>query len=311
MEAYRLLYQINEKSENIRLLGKKFYDKNKSSGYFIYKSNNIGFKEFFETKNINENIIELYLILCQTINDKSFMFYKCVNLLKFDFYDGIYKDCPIRTINILVYEEKESISNLCEENNSSECTLIQSYHEYDECQEYSSIYKTQQKSSNHSTIKSYYNLLKKIPEKKNNIYAFTEMFFGCILLNSLPDLSKWDTSKVTDMSGMFTYCNSLTSFPGISNWDISNVKSLCGMFAHCLSLESPPDIGNWKTQNVKDFSFLFYNCEKLKSFPELKWQINKTAMTNNIIGKCPALKSPPTIIKDINKNVAAEGNIKN
>ena len=47
------------------------------------------------------------------------MFCECKNLLKFDFYDGIYKDCPIRTINILVYEEKESISNLCEENNSS------------------------------------------------------------------------------------------------------------------------------------------------------------------------------------------------
>ena len=83
------------------------------------------------------------------------------------------------------------------------------------------------------------------------------------------------------------------------------------MFAHCLSLESPPDIGNWKTQNVKDFSFLFYNCEKLKSLPEFKWQINKTAMTNDIIGKCPELKSPPTLIKEINKNVAAEGNIKN
>ena len=34
-------------------------------------------------------------------------------------------------------------------------------------------------------------------------------------------------------------------------------------------------------------------------------------MTNNIIGKCPALKSPPTLIKEINKNVAAEGNSKN
>ena len=50
MEAYRLLYQINEKSENIRLLGNKFYDKNKPSGYFIYKSNNIGLKNFLKQK---------------------------------------------------------------------------------------------------------------------------------------------------------------------------------------------------------------------------------------------------------------------
>ena len=313
MEVYRLLYQIDEKSEKIRLLGKRFYEKNKSSGYFIYKNSNIGFKEFYETKNINENNIELYLILCQKINDKSFMFSGCKTLLKFDFYDGIYKHYPFRTINnTLLYEEEDSIFNLSEENNSSENNLILSLDEYGECQEYSSINKShQQKSSNLSTIKSYNNLLKKIPEKKNNIIAFTEMFYGCISLKSLPDLSKWDTSKVTDMSGMFTHCRSLTSFPSISNWDTSNVKSICGMFAHCSSLESLPDISNWKTQNINDFSSLFYNCEKLKYIPELNWIINKTAKVTDFIGKCPSLKTTPKIFKEINKNVVKEENIKN
>ena len=33
------------------------------------------------------------------------------------------------------------------------------------------------------------------------------MFIGCESLNNLPDISKWDTKNVTDMSGMFSGCN--------------------------------------------------------------------------------------------------------
>jgi surface protein len=42
------------------------------------------------------------------------------------------------------------------------------------------------------------------------------MFSGCGSLESLPDISKWNTSKVTDMSDMFEDCNSLISLPNMS-----------------------------------------------------------------------------------------------
>ena len=32
------------------------------------------------------------------------------------------------------------------------------------------------------------------------------MFCGCKSLKSLPDISKWDTKNVTDMSQMFSGC---------------------------------------------------------------------------------------------------------
>ena len=42
------------------------------------------------------------------------------------------------------------------------------------------------------------------------------------------DVSKWDVSKVKDMSGMFL---GATSFNGdLSKWDVSNVKDMYGMF---------------------------------------------------------------------------------
>jgi len=45
----------------------------------------------------------------------------------------------------------------------------------------------------------------------------------------------FDTSKVTDMSGMFYYCNNLTTIPEI---DMSNVTSADEMFNYCSKLST-------------------------------------------------------------------------
>ena len=39
------------------------------------------------------------------------------------------------------------------------------------------------------------------------------MFRGCKSLNSLPDISKWNTSNVYDMSNMFYECLSTINIP--------------------------------------------------------------------------------------------------
>ena len=39
------------------------------------------------------------------------------------------------------------------------------------------------------------------------------MFYNCSSLDSLPDISKWDTKNVTDMNDMLSGCSSLKSFP--------------------------------------------------------------------------------------------------
>ena len=52
------------------------------------------------------------------------------------------------------------------------------------------------------------------------------MFLGAFYFNS--DISEWDVSGVTGMSGMF---GSATSFNGdISEWDVSGVTDMSGMF---------------------------------------------------------------------------------
>ncbi len=50
------------------------------------------------------------------------------------------------------------------------------------------------------------------------------IFAGCTSLESLPDISKWDTREVTNMSGMFVGCMSLKSLRTISKWNTQNVN---------------------------------------------------------------------------------------
>ena len=54
----------------------------------------------------------------------------------------------------------------------------------------------------------------------------SSMFYYCSSLKSLPDISNWNTTKVTTMSFMFNSCSSITSLPDISNWNTTNVTDI-------------------------------------------------------------------------------------
>ena len=53
---------------------------------------------------------------------------------------------------------------------------------------------------------------------------------GCSSLKSLPDISKWDTNNVTNMSLLFSECSSLQSLPDISKWNIKNIVNINNIF---------------------------------------------------------------------------------
>ena len=86
------------------------------------------------------------------------------------------------------------------------------------------------------------------------------MFYSC---KNIPDISKWDTSNVTNMSHMFYSCKNI---PDISKWDTSNVTDMSSMFNRCKNL---PDISNWNTFNVSNMEKIFLGCEKLPDIS--KW----------------------------------------
>ena len=56
------------------------------------------------------------------------------------------------------------------------------------------------------------------------------MFYCCKAIESLPDISLWDTEKVINMKQMFGGCNKLKSLPNISFWNTKNVTDMSEMF---------------------------------------------------------------------------------
>jgi surface protein len=73
------------------------------------------------------------------------------------------------------------------------------------------------------------------------------------------------------MIGMFYGCSLLSSLADISKWNTSNVENMKYMFAECKLLKSLPDISGWKVKNSTNMSMMFKNCENLSSVPISKW----------------------------------------
>ena len=46
-----------------------------------------------------------------------------------------------------------------------------------------------------------------------NVINMRNMFNSCTSLSSLPDISKWNTNNVTDMSYMFSWCKDSLNIP--------------------------------------------------------------------------------------------------
>ena len=98
------------------------------------------------------------------------------------------------------------------------------------------------------------------------------MFYGCTSLVSIPDISNWKTSKVTNLNHMFYGCTSLISIPDISKWNIDSVERMTDMFNGCTSLVSLPNIDKWlgnvMIQKIRVYN-IFEDCESLIWIPKM------------------------------------------
>ena len=104
------------------------------------------------------------------------------------------------------------------------------------------------------------------------------------------DLSKFDTSKVTNMAGMFQSCSYLTSLI-LNNIDTSLVTSMDNMFNFCMSLTSL-DLNGFNTSNVKSMKSMFQNCMEIK---ELHINNFITSSVNDMKGMFNGCRSLTTL----------------
>ena len=135
--------------------------------------------------------------------------------------------------------------------------------------------------------------IKEIFELNEKVEDISNMFSGCSKLISLPEsMSGWDTSHITNMSGLFYGCESLETFPDLSNWNTAKVKKMIGIFNGCSTVQKLPDISNWTVSNVEEMSCMFNNCFSLREMPKnmFKWDTKNVKDMGNMFNGCQNLK---------------------
>ncbi len=80
--------------------------------------------------------------------------------------------------------------------------------------------------------------------------AVEDYFYGT---NNTIDISNWDTSQITDMSGLFKCIRQISTEPIILNWNTSNVKTMNFMFSNC----EQDFVLNFDTRNVRKMFAMF------------------------------------------------------
>ena len=114
------------------------------------------------------------------------------------------------------------------------------------------------------------------------------MFSGLRNLTNL-DVSHFDTSKVTNMSGMFDRLSSLTSLD-VSNFDTLNVTDMAGMFYGMSSLTNL-DISIFDTSNVTYMPTMFYGMSSLTNLDLSNFDTSNVTSMAGMFNGCGSLTS--------------------
>lgn len=122
----------------------------------------------------------------------------------------------------------------------------------------------------------------------SNVTNMDKMFVDCRALQTL-DLSQFDTSKVTSMERMFSYCETLQSLD-LSQFDTSNVTSMEYMFNDCYSLHSL-DVSNFNTSKVTNMYWMFGACSVLQTLDLSSFDTPKVTDMRYMFNSCSALQA--------------------
>lgn len=104
------------------------------------------------------------------------------------------------------------------------------------------------------------------------------------------DVSKWDTSKCENMGAMFDSCTSLTQIP-VENWNVSKVKNMQQMFYHIQNVKTL-DLSKWKTPSLENTNKMFSNSYATTSVGDLSgWNMTHVKDANYMFNECQNLAS--------------------
>ena len=129
----------------------------------------------------------------------------------------------------------------------------------------------------------------------------SKLFAGCPKVTKIifqEGSNTFDTSAVTDMSGLFEGCVALTSVD-LGGLNTQAVTNMSGMFKGCKELQTLGLVGSFDTAHVTDMREMFRDCEKLSVLDLSNFDLNGITVEANIADfltgtKPSTIKTPKT-----------------
>ena len=250
-----IIYKIDfqEIDKGIKIFGKEFVYNNKNNCSIKYKNKEMELTDIFELdeeiyNNIDDPVLEIKLKGINKVENMSFLFFKCKNLL------------ALPDISFLDFSKIKKTSAMFYKCYSLFYLPNISYWDIRNVTDMNYMF-------------AYCHSLQDLPDiskwNTSNVKFMRSMFSNCSSLLYLPDISNWKTSNILDINGIFEGCEKLQTLPEISKWDTSNITDIGKIFSNCTSLKVLPDLSKWNTNKLENINSIFNNCSSLKSLPDI------------------------------------------
>ena len=124
-----------------------------------------------------------------------------------------------------------------------------------------------------------------------------DIYIGSCEAKECYDLSKLDTSRITNMDSIFKHSlfNDIHPTNGIglhngdiSSWNMSNVTNMSGMFSCAENFNQ--DIGNWDVSNVTSMNSMFSNANSFNQ--PLNFDTSNVTSMNSMFGFAKSFNQP-------------------
>lgn len=123
----------------------------------------------------------------------------------------------------------------------------------------------------------------------SNISNLSNLFFNCTKLKQI-DLHTWNTKSVSTCYCLFRGCSSL-EFINIDGWNTCNVYDMARMFGECSKLITIKGLNKLNTRNVQFMQLMFTNDISLKSLDLSSFDTQNCLDTSQMFRECYNLKS--------------------
>ena len=207
----------------------------------------------------------------------------------YNIYNYIVRDENIKNVTFSSNAPSNNVNTVVVSTNDSDTNVL-AWFDTDTIYLYSNankIYLNENSAYYFNRLRSVENIdLSKFDTSKST--NMRSMFQSLGVISTL-DLSNFDTSNVTDMSYMFT-APKLTSLD-LSSFDTSKVTNMSNMFQSCLILPSL-DLSNFDTSNVTNMSNMFQDMNSLIELDVSSFDTSKVTDMSymfNYLSKLPRL----------------------